>query len=97
MYVLSLLSFPATKDVLPFNESMKRLALYGKMLHGRWPCLLPVTTLIPNSIVENTEFRLLIEILDPCYQTPGWARMAKEMDLLMADMKGRIKVYLNGA
>ena len=52
---------------------------------------------VPNSIVENAEFQLLIESLDPRYQMPGRARMAKEMDLLMADMKGRIKVYLDFA
>ena len=55
------------------------------------------TSNVPNAVVENAEFRLLMETLDPRYQTPSRARMAKEMDLLMADMKGRIKVFLDSA
>ena len=52
---------------------------------------------VPNSIVENAEFRLLIEALDPRYQTPSRSKMSKEMDLLMDDLKGKIKVYLDSA
>ena len=45
---------------------------------------------VPNSIVENAEFRLLIEAR---YQTPSPSKMSKEMDFLMDDLKGKIKVY----
>ena len=53
---------------------------------------------VPNSIVENAEFHLLMEGLDPRYQTPSQSKMSKEMDLLLDnDLKGKIKGYLDTA
>ena len=43
------------------------------------------------------QFRLLVESLDPRYQTPYRSRMSKEMDILMEDLKSKIKFYLDSA
>ena len=54
---------------------------------------------IPNLIVENTEFRFLVEALDPHYSTPSRTKMAKELhvDLLMDNMKARVSIYMDSS
>ena len=55
------------------------------------------TSNVPNSVVENTEFRLMVEALDPRYSTPSRTKMAKELDLLMDDMKAKVSIYMDSS
>ena len=45
---------------------------------------------VPNSIVENDEFRSLVEALDSRYHVPGRTKITKEIDQVLLDMKSTI-------
>ena len=51
-------------------------------------------TSVPNSIVENVEFRALLETLDPRYPVPSTTLIGKEIDKVLVDMKNKIQDYL---
>lgn len=51
-------------------------------------------TSVPNSIVENVEFRVLLETLDPRYPVPSRTLIGKEIDKVIVDMKTKIQEYL---
>ena len=54
-------------------------------------------TNMPNSIVENPEFRALLKARDPRYPLPGRAAVGKEIDLVLAEVKGKIQDSLSSA
>ena len=51
----------------------------------------------PNSIVENTHFKNLLEALDPAYPIPGRGGVATELNHLLTEMKAKIQLYLSFA
>lgn len=66
------------------RQKRTRQAADGKRIRVTWPA--------PNSVVENAEFHLS---LDPPIIKPHIdQKMSKEMDLLMDDLKSRIKECL---
>ena len=54
-------------------------------------------TNMPNSIVENPEFRALLKVCDPRYPLPGRAAVRKEIDLVLVEVKGKIQGSLSSA
>ena len=52
---------------------------------------------VPNSIVENEEFRSLILTLDPQYQVPSRTLISVEIDRVLLDLKEKIQLYLMDA
>ena len=52
---------------------------------------------VPNSIVENEEFRSLILTLDPRYQVPSRSLISVEIDRVLLDLKEKIQSYLMDA
>ena len=54
-------------------------------------------TNMPNSIVENPEFRALLKACDPRYPLPGRAAVGKEINLVLAEVKGKIQNSLSSA
>ena len=52
-------------------------------------------TNMPNSIVENPEFRALLKACDPRYPLPERAAVGKEIDLVLAEVKGKIQDSLS--
>ena len=53
------------------------------------------STCVPNSLVESSEFRSLLEALDPRYPVPGRTRIEKEIDKVLVDMRSKIQEYLS--
>lgn len=49
---------------------------------------------VPNSIVENKEFRSLIQMLDLQYQVPSRTLIGVEIEHVLLDLKGKIQSYL---
>ena len=52
---------------------------------------------VPNSLVENEEFRSLVQVLDPRYIMPGRARICREIDHVLSDLKGKIQEFVSYA
>ena len=52
---------------------------------------------VPNSIIENDEFRSLILTLDPRYQVPSRTLISIEIDHLLLALKGKFQSYLMDA
>ena len=50
-------------------------------------------TSVPNSLVENAEFKALLEALDPRYPVPSRTLISKEIDKVFVDMKNKIGEY----
>ena len=49
---------------------------------------------VPNSLVENEEFRSFVETLDPRYQVPSRVQIGKEIDRVLFDLRGKIQEFL---
>ena len=73
------------------RESKKYHEITRKMAFSVGSCSLP------NSIVENDEFRSLVEALDSLYHVPGRAKITKEIDQVLLDMKGTIQEIFSHA
>ncbi len=52
---------------------------------------------VPNSIVENEEFRELLAELDDRYVVPGRTTIGAEMDKLLVDLKAKVLAKMNQA
>ena len=48
----------------------------------------------PNSLVENEEFRSLIQTLDYRYDVPPRAQIGHEIDQILLELKGNFQSYL---
>ena len=55
------------------------------------------STNVPNSLVENMEFRSLVETLDPRYPMPSRTLISKEIDKVLFDVKANIQIFLSEA
>jgi len=55
------------------------------------------STSVPNSLVENMEFRSLLEAMDPRYPVPGRTLIGKEIDKVLLDMKTNIQAFISKA
>ena len=54
-------------------------------------------TNMPNSLVENPEFKALLSACDPRYHVPGRGAISKEIDVILAEVKGKIQDSLSSA
>ena len=52
---------------------------------------------VPNSLVENEEFRSFVQVLDPRYHVPGRARICKEIDQVLLGLKAKIQEFIADA
>ena len=55
------------------------------------------STNVPNSIVEDAEFRSLIKVLDSRYPMPSRTLIGKELDKVLATLKGNVAGFLSEA
>ena len=54
-------------------------------------------TNFPNSLVENVEFRSLLEAMDPRYPVPGRTLIGKEIDKVLLEMKSNVQGFISQA
>lgn len=55
------------------------------------------STNVAIQLVDNTEFRSLLESLDPRYPVPGRSVMGKELDKLIVELKVNMQQYISTA
>ena len=55
------------------------------------------STNVPISLVENVEFRSLLEAIDPCYPVPGRTLIGKEIEKVLLDMNTNIQTFISKA
>ena len=55
------------------------------------------STNVPNSIVENPEFRAFVKILDSRYPVPGRTLISKELDKVLVTLKQNIHALISQA
>ena len=80
------------KCVTPYSSNSDRYRLITKKL-----AIFVGSTNVPISIVENSELRLLMKVLDPRYEVPGRTLMGRCLDTLMVELKASIQQYLSAA
>ena len=54
-------------------------------------------TNMPNSLVENPEFRALLNACDPRYHVPGRTAISKEIDIILSEVKDKIQDSFSSA
>ena len=54
-------------------------------------------TNVPLNLVEKAEFRNLLTELDCRYPVPGRAKISKEIDKIVTDLKGKIVSFLQSS
>ena len=54
-------------------------------------------TNVPLNLVEKAEFRDLLTELDCHYPVPGRAKISKEIDKIVTDLKGKIASFLQSS
>ena len=55
------------------------------------------STNVPNSIVENAEFKSLIKVLDGRYPLPGKTLIGKELDKVLVTLKQSVQGFISQA
>ena len=70
------------KDSNRYKQVTRRLAMFVGV------------TNVANSIVENPEFRELLQELDPRYPPPSRAAVSREIDIVLIELKANIGSYI---
>ena len=90
----------SSRSQLTIGEAFQRkynVTSYRCQLLTRKLAVFIGSTCVPNSLVESSEFRSLLEALDPRYPVPGRTHIGKEIDKVLVDMRSKIQEYLSKA
>ena len=93
-------NLPADRfEVRKLGEVLKNIKKYEKgsmqyQLITRKLAIFIASSNAPNSLVENEEFRSLIQTLYYRYDVPPRAQIGQEIDQILLELKGNIQSYL---
>lgn len=71
-----------SKESQRYREICKKLAIFVGI------------TNVPNSIVENLEFKDLLHTMDNCFVVPGRSVVGKELNKVLIELKAKIGSFL---